>query len=602
MIVYKITIDSRYIFVGSTTRSLETIMYETFNSAKNREKSLLHKMINEYGTDKVNSEVLENNIKSKEILNKCTIYWINKLNSLYVNNPYGLNVTHGGFKHINIDLVKAVKTDFCDGYSKNQLKSKYGINDRDIKAILKKEIFAYVSVELNDLIDELLNNKKPKLINLDDNKYRIVLDVKNDFLSGLSVHEIVKKRSLDRNFVSNILNFKTFNYVGEYLNQSITELKKEREKEIYELVKSIKLAYISGRKQSEIARYLKIEEHLVSSVLLLKRYSHIMEELNEKIVSIKEVIEIEKTEHVHKSLLVYLLTVDGGDDGKFLYVGATMDFKARIRSHLSNMKSDRYKNHILYQKMNQYGVKKIKFTVLEKDIETIEKLDKREALYVDKLNTYFKNNPFGLNSTPTGRGGLQGDFNHKAQLSEDVVYEIKKNFAEGVMDREEIKEIYDINGGMLSKILTLRSWDYVAPEFNKAINDILANDVIGEKTAYMIKKMYVEKFSENEIEEKTGIKKEVFRHILGLRTYKKVGSEFNKKIIYMNKEKKENRNDLIISIKEDFISGLSQSEIVKKRGVTAQYVSRILNFDRSKQIGEHLNNAILERKNKDKNT
>lgn len=98
-----------------------------------------------------------------------------------------------------------------------------------------------------------------------------------------------------------------------------------------------------------------------------------------------------------------------------------------------NKNSDCY-NSILSQAIRQYGKDNFSVEILEEDIP-IEQIDEKEQYYIQKYNTFYKNNPkFGYNMT---LGGQSGTFKY----SDDFILKLW-NTGKTV---KELKQIYQMN-------------------------------------------------------------------------------------------------------------------------------------------------------------
>jgi group I intron endonuclease len=91
-VIYKITSPTGRIYIGKTKR-LKTRIWEYRWRSKKR-KSIIHDSIKGYGWDTHKLEIIEE--CDDVFLNEREIFWIKKLNSFYLDNILGMNMTKGG--------------------------------------------------------------------------------------------------------------------------------------------------------------------------------------------------------------------------------------------------------------------------------------------------------------------------------------------------------------------------------------------------------------------------------------------------------------------------------------------------------------------------
>lgn len=91
-VIYKITNPSGRIYIGQTKRTKIRIWEYRWRSKKR--KSIVHDSIKAYGWDAHSFEIIEEIDNDK--LNEREIFWIKELNSFYLDNPMGMNMTRGG--------------------------------------------------------------------------------------------------------------------------------------------------------------------------------------------------------------------------------------------------------------------------------------------------------------------------------------------------------------------------------------------------------------------------------------------------------------------------------------------------------------------------
>lgn len=92
--IYKITSPTERIYVGKTNRLSQRIRDYRWRGKKR--KSIVHDSIKGYGWAAHKFEIIEE--CSDEILSEREIFWIKELNSYFIDNPKGMNLTRGGEK------------------------------------------------------------------------------------------------------------------------------------------------------------------------------------------------------------------------------------------------------------------------------------------------------------------------------------------------------------------------------------------------------------------------------------------------------------------------------------------------------------------------
>lgn len=101
---------------------------------------------------------------------------------------------------------------------------------------------------------------------------------------------------------------------------------------------------------------------------------------------------------------IYIITnmVNGKE-----YIGITsMGYLTRFKSHISTSKklNDRRSRYVLYNAMRKHGINNFKVELLEQ-VDTYEEAKIKEKEYINKFNTYYKNNlSWGYNMTLGGDG------------------------------------------------------------------------------------------------------------------------------------------------------------------------------------------------------
>ena len=76
------------------------------------------------------------------------------------------------------------------------------------------------------------------------------------------------------------------------------------------------------------------------------------------------------------------------------YIGQTINFKQRQRTHINQLKSNRHENPKLQNAWNKYGEQEFHFRVWEFEINSEEELNKLECEYIEKYDSL--NNGYNL--------------------------------------------------------------------------------------------------------------------------------------------------------------------------------------------------------------
>ena len=91
-VIYKITSPTGRIYVGKTKRPKTRVWEYRWRSKKR--KSIVHDSIKGYGWEAHKFEIIEET--TDDLLNEREIFWIKELNSFYLDNQMGMNMTRGG--------------------------------------------------------------------------------------------------------------------------------------------------------------------------------------------------------------------------------------------------------------------------------------------------------------------------------------------------------------------------------------------------------------------------------------------------------------------------------------------------------------------------
>lgn len=129
------------------------------------------------------------------------------------------------------------------------------------------------------------------------------------------------------------------------------------------------------------------------------------------------------------------------------YVGQTNNLKRRMREHKScafNEKSRSY-NHLIHQKIREYGID-------EFDIEVLEIIYENNQNYVNERERYWIQDKSSFRGTGKGyNSDLGGGVKNKSNLSQEAIVDIKQMISEGI-PFIEIGEKYKISDSFISGI------------------------------------------------------------------------------------------------------------------------------------------------------
>lgn len=141
MFIYKATsATTGKVYIGQTTQTLqERINQHNSHAFGHQYNYHFHNAIRKYGAEDFTYEIIEDGIKSVEVLNKREKYWISYYNSYYD----GYNSTMGGDGTVRRDDELIVKL-FKDGYTTQEICEITGYNRQTI----------YRSYSVNELTEE----------------------------------------------------------------------------------------------------------------------------------------------------------------------------------------------------------------------------------------------------------------------------------------------------------------------------------------------------------------------------------------------------------------------------------------------------------------
>lgn len=86
-----------------------------------------------------------------------------------------------------------------------------------------------------------------------------------------------------------------------------------------------------------------------------------------------------------------------------IYIGQTANFNQRMSKYRRLCCKSQV---LLYKSIKKYGWINFFVSIIEET--TLDKIDELETFYILKFNSYFRNNPLGLNMTESGRASFRG--------------------------------------------------------------------------------------------------------------------------------------------------------------------------------------------------
>lgn len=171
-LIYMRTSPSGGIYIGKTILSEERRWQLHCNGAYNSNSSdyncILSKAIRKYGKDNFSVKILEDNI-SEDNLNNREIFWINKYNTYYKDNPKGYNMTRGGEGQLKFSDSELLQL-WNQGYTLKEISSilngsSHYLGIRLSNLGINKNLFISRANEKR-AIDTMKNNPKNKEIYL----------------------------------------------------------------------------------------------------------------------------------------------------------------------------------------------------------------------------------------------------------------------------------------------------------------------------------------------------------------------------------------------------------------------------------------------------
>lgn len=265
------------------------------------------------------------------------------------------------------------------------------------------------------------------------------------------------------------------------------------------------------------------------------------------------------------------------------YIGQSRDIEKRWRRHSGDLKNGYHDNRYLQRAYN-LG-QHFEYSVLEEcDPEQLDELERKWISFygtADYRNGYNLDEGGNFGKTLSERNLAlrkgQDSPNYGKSLSEETkekmrksargknnklsisdVEQIKVDFLGGKTVRELSNE-YGVQVSTIGKITTCKNWEWVLPE----LSDRLCNKVKNDRDA--LKETVLDAFNSgmtvSQIMDTYGLSYSVVYRILGNTSY--------------------HSDEFINSVREDFLSGMSKREILKKYDISSttyvRYVSDLIN-------------------------
>ena len=137
-----------------------------------------------------------------------------------------------------------------------------------------------------------------------------------------------------------------------------------------------------------------------------------------------------------------------------VYVGQSTEVETRLARHRKAID-----DCLLHKDIRKYGVENFSFEIIEEC--NLEELDELEKKYIAKFNSVVPN---GYNISLGGRDNshLSGENNPNSKMTEDKVFKIREDYANGLTKAESYKNYRDIISiNTFSDIWIGKTWDSV---------------------------------------------------------------------------------------------------------------------------------------------
>lgn len=300
---------------------------------------------------------------------------------------------------------------------------------------------------------------------------------------------------------------------------------------------------------------------------------------------------------------------------KKFYIGVTTrkNYRRRINVHFNYLRNNKHPNDLIQNDFNLHKEEDFKVELLEEFLyNTKEEKFSREIFWVEKTNSYYKDNPLGFNKT---RGGLNlyechGELNVTHKYSEKFVKkmlkEIDKNYrSKNPKEIQQLAKEYGVTTAWINKLRNNKTWKHLDREglqLNNIIEDrikIVSENMKKDlsRGIYNTNRYYAEKFDVNE--------KVIIAFLSGKVYFKQTNNSYIELQKLKSKVRFQNELDYqekIIEffkeiLKEDNIKALPRRELMNKYNLSMKQYENIINGNRIKtQYGLHLQNLYLSKK------
>ena len=159
-----------------------------------------------------------------------------------------------------------------------------------------------------------------------------------------------------------------------------------------------------------------------------------------------------------------------------VYVGSTVNSKARKRQHFSDLRCGRHYNQYLQRSFNKYGEGTFEWLVLE-EVDDAD-LPKREMFWIERLEacdsakgfngtreteSFFRGKKHSLKSKKMMSRARQGSNHPNAALDEGKVREIFRLHRSG-LNQKEISILLMVDNTTIQCVLKGKTWKHVGEE------------------------------------------------------------------------------------------------------------------------------------------
>lgn len=291
-------------------------------------------------------------------------------------------------------------------------------------------------------------------------------------------------------------------------------------------------------------------------------------------------------------------TIENVVNGK-KYIGSTSNYKRRFSTHKTRLNAGRHENSYLQNTFNSYGLKSLKFEILESldrnhfgdDDEYRDALMRREIYWAEFYKTH--NRKYGYNLAPIRRGGImseelkkkmsllhRGENSHHAILTDNQV----KMICQGIMNGEKSKNLakkYGVKPQAISCIKSGKTWRHITKNLDKDIK----NPMITASKCEEVCRLLEQGKTHLEIFKLTGVSTDRVRKIGQNKTYAKIIKKYNIRDIRPTLKEPQ-----VIEICQWINKGKSTMELMDMYNVSKRTINDIKNGKNFSHIAKkHLN-------------